>query len=121
MKNSLKLLILFFLLLTKPSHSQEKGIVSGKILIGEVQFEIPKEVASNLIYKIDSPEFTIFKKYFDEYKGTLIIITDEDNKIVAALLPVNFRVSRIRCFSVGWWNPDGGTGWGGFWDCLVNG
>lgn len=121
MKKLFAFYALIVVITTSTCYSQDRNFVSGKILIGDDQFEIPKEVASNLIYKIDSPEFIVYKKYSVEYKGSIIIITDEDNKIVAALLPDSFVKSRIRCFSVGWWNSEGGTGWGGFWDCLVNG
>jgi hypothetical protein len=120
MKNLFAIFVLTFALSTA-TFSQEKNLVSGKILIGEKQFDIPKEFASKLVYKIDSAEFTINKKFSYEFKENIIVITDKENKIVAVYLPSNTPQARLRCFSVGWWNSEGGTGWEGFWDCLHNG
>lgn len=102
-------------------YAQEKNLISGKIIIGENQLEIPKEIKSDLVYNENSPEFTVFNRYSEISKQNVIVAVDSKNKIVCALLPSNTDKTKIsKCFTTSFWNGEGGTGWSGFWNCLVN-
>lgn len=104
--------------------AQESEILSGKISTNKFSIDIPSEVRSNLVYGTNSFEFTKTERYISELKGSIIIITDSKNYIVAVVLPSSTSEERAKsignCFTSGFWNSAGGTGWSGFWKCLVN-
>jgi hypothetical protein len=106
------------------SFAQERIIISGKISTNSFSLDIPLEVKSNLKYQVDSYEFTITERYIENLKGYVTIITDSKNNVVAVTLPPATTFERARsigkCFTTGFWSNEGGTGWPGFWNCLVN-
>lgn len=121
MKKHFKNLTLLLLFASTSIFAQEKNLISGKVLVGTKQFEIPAEVKSNKIFKLDSREFTMYKRFSESLKENVIVVTDSKNKIVCAYLPTSTPDPQARifkCFQQGFWNHNGGTGWGGFWDCM---
>lgn len=102
--------------------AQDGDIVSGKINANTFSIDIPSEFKSNVVYKSESEEFVIHKHYFSDLKGYMTVITDSNEKVVAVTLPTTTTAERIRkigkCFKRAFWGE--GTGWSGFWDCVVN-
>lgn len=103
-------------------YSQDADIISGKINTNKASFEIPADLKSNLTYKANSEEFVIHKHYYEELKGSITVITDSNDKVVAVTLPVSTSEARLRdivkCFKAAFWGNGGG--WDGFWDCVLN-
>jgi hypothetical protein len=104
------------------ASAQDAEIISGKINTSTYSIDVPIELKSDLTYKINSEEFVIHKHYYAELKGTITVITDSKDKVVAVTLPTTTSEARLRdigkCFKSAFWGE--GTGWGGFWDCVVN-
>lgn len=102
--------------------AQDAEIISGKINTNSSSVDIPKELKSDLTYKLNSEEFVVHKHYYEELKGNITVITDSKDNVVAVTLPVSTSEARLRdivkCFKNAFWGNGGG--WGGFWDCVVN-
>lgn len=121
MKKTL-LCLLVTVLFVNYTSAQDADIVSGKINTNSSSIDIPAELKSDLTYKTNSEEFVVHKHYYTELKGYITVITDSKNKVVAVTLPTTTSESRLRdigkCFKNAFWGE--GTGWGGFWGCVVN-
>jgi hypothetical protein len=104
------------------ASAQDADIVSGKISSKSFTADIPIELKSDVVYKSESEEFVIHKHYYADLKGYITVITDSRDKVVAVTLPTTTSEARLRdvvkCFKNAFWGD--GTGWSGFWDCVVN-
>ena len=104
------------------TSAQDTEIISGKINSKEYTVDLPSELRSDLEYKSESQEFIIYKHYYTELKGYITIITDSNDRVVAIALPTTTSEARFRnivkCIKNAFWGN--GSGWGGYWDCVVN-
>lgn len=104
--------------------AQQSSIVSGKISSNISSIDIPIELKSDLLYETESFEFIKTERYISNLKGNIVVITDSKDKIVAVTLPMGTSLEKVKsigkCFTTSFWNHEGGTGWSGFWNCLIN-
>lgn len=116
-----KIIIIF--ILTFANHyftwAQENKFISGKIIAGTTSIAIPTEVKSELTYKANSTEFIKYERFSEKMNGTIYIIADSKDKIVAVILPESAnKFTPVKCFKSSFWGS--GSGWSGFWDCILN-